>query len=183
LKENLIGAVADGVVSAVPVFCEYTQKALGIEGGKYFNSGVIVMNLKNFSKENFYQAFCDVLSSYEFRVAPDQDCLNLLCRDKVHYFHDGWNRMPQAVNVSGEPIKLIHYNLAQKPWHYDGIQYEEYFWKYAKESVFYQDILAKKAAFTPAMAARDEAGGVALLALAKAEAEREDNYYCRYLKK
>ena len=183
LKRNLIGAVADGVVSAVPVFCEYTQKALGIEGGKYFNSGVIVMNLKYFRKENFYQAFYDILSSYEFRVAPDQDCLNLLCKNKVHYFHDGWNRMPQAVNVSSAPIKLVHYNLAQKPWHYDGVKYEEYFWEYAKKSVFYQEIVAQKEAFTPEMAARDEAGGAALLALAKAEAERGDNYYARLLKK
>ncbi|MCD7736823.1 MAG: glycosyltransferase family 8 protein [Lachnospiraceae bacterium] len=40
--------------------------------------------------------------------------------------------------------KLIHYNLFQKPWCYDDIPYEEYFWDCAKQSPFYQDILRFK---------------------------------------
>ena len=53
---------------------------------------------------------------------------------------------------SGKPIlnnpKLIHYNLFSKPWCYDNIQYEEYFWKYAEISGFYKDIMDFKNDFT-----------------------------------
>ena len=129
LGNNLIGAVADGVVGGVPVFQDYTKKALGVDGNKYFNSGVIVMNLDGMRKMNFYQAFEDTLERHRFRVAPDQDCLNVLCKGRVHYFSEAWNRMPQG-RANAEKAKLIHYNLAQKPWHYDGIAYEEHFWKY-----------------------------------------------------
>ena len=170
LGNNLIGAVADSVVGGVPVFQDYTKKALGVDGDKYFNSGVIVMNLDGMRKMNFYQAFSDTLEKHRFRVAPDQDCLNVLCKGRVHYFSEAWNRMPQG-KANAEKAKLIHYNLAQKPWHYDGILYEEHFWQYAKRSVFYAEILEQKASFTPQMARRDEESGAALLALAAKEAE------------
>ena len=179
LGNNFIGAVADGAVAGVTAFKEYTKKALGVDGEKYFNSGVIVMNLKKFREENFYQKFYDLLKSYQFTVAPDQDCLNILCKGKVKYFAEAWNRMPQGINRGGA-AKLIHYNLAQKPWHYDDILYGEYFWQYAKESPFYQEILKKRQAFTPEMAARDELGGKKLIELALKEAENEKNYYRLY---
>ena len=172
LKGKLIGGVADAVVSSVPVFCEYTRKALGILGSRYFNSGVIVMNLQGMRKMNFEGAFFDLFRSYDFRVAPDQDCLNVLCKNKVYYFGREWNEMPQAAGECKQPPKIVHYNLAQKPWHYDGIRYEEYFWRYARKSVFYREILAQKQGFTKEMQRRDEEGGRALLLLAKSEAER-----------
>lgn len=172
LKGNLIGAVADAVVSSVPVFCEYTEKALGVAGARYFNSGVIVMNLKGMRRMEFEGAFFELFRRYDFRVAPDQDCLNMLCKGKVHYFSREWNEMPQASGECKQPPKIIHYNLAQKPWHYDGIRYEEYFWQYAKRSDFYREILSQKQAFSAEMQRRDEEGGRALLLLAGKEAER-----------
>ena len=44
--------------------------------------------------------------------------------------------------------KIIHYNLFDKPWCYDDIQYQDYFWKYARQSVYYDQIKAFKAAYT-----------------------------------
>ena len=41
-------------------------------------------------------------------------------------------------------LKLIHYNMANKPWHFDDVLYQEYFWKYAKETPFYKDLLKTK---------------------------------------
>ena len=78
IKDNLIGAVADQAVAGVVAFREYTKNALGINAEKYFNSGVITLNLKKLRKMNFFQTFFNVLSSYAFIVAPDQDCLNLI---------------------------------------------------------------------------------------------------------
>lgn len=182
LGANWIGAVADGVVGANPVFCDYTKNALGIDGEKYFNSGVIVMNLKKFREFGFYKKFSALLKKYPFRVAPDQDCLNILCEGRVAYVSETWNCMPQAVTKQEAP-KLVHYNLAQKPWHYTDIPYQEYFWKYAEKSAFYEEICAHLDGFTPEMAQKDVEGGKNLLALAKREAESEENYFRVFGKK
>ncbi len=175
IKDNYIGAVADQAVASVPEFVEYTKKALGIDGEKYFNSGVIVMNLKQFREIDFYGKFNAILRSYDFRVAPDQDCLNLICKDKVYYYDAGWNLMPILGEAEHTP-KLIHYNLTMKPWHYDGVLYEEYFWEFAKQTEFMDAILKDKAAFTPEMAQRDVEGGKKLVELAKAESNNPDNF-------
>ncbi len=173
--DNYIGAVADQAVAAVPEFREYTKNALGIDAEHYFNSGVIVMNLKKFREINFYEKFSKVLRSYDFTIAPDQDVLNLICKDKVYYFDAGWNRMPIG-GAEGEIPKLIHYNLTMKPWHYDGILFEEYFWDFATRTPFLEDMKKTKAAYTPDKVKRDEEGGAKLVALAKAEAENPQNF-------
>ncbi len=184
LGANYIGAVADHVVGAEPIFQDYTKKVLGVDGDKYFNSGVIVMNLKQLRKIGFYNKFYAMLKSYDFRVAPDQDCLNVLCKGKVKYFPEAWNRMPQAVaeHSGAESPKLIHYNLSKKPWHYTDVPYQDYFWKYAVQSEFYYDILNRLKNFTKAQEEKDRQNGEALLQLAKAEAENERNYYNLYLR-
>ena len=52
----------------------------------------------------------------------------------------------------------------------------EYFWDYAKQTQYYEVILAENAAFTPEMAQRDKVGGEKLIALAKSEADSPNNY-------
>ncbi len=175
IGENYIGAVADQAVAAVPQFVEYTKNALGILAEKYFNSGVIVMNLKKFREIDFYDKFNAVLRSYDFTVAPDQDCLNLICKDKVFYYGGEWNRMPVA-GLGDDTPKLIHYNLTMKPWHYDGVLYEEYFWKYAAQTEFLDFIKAAKANYTPKQMATDAEGGKRLVKLAQDEADNPNNF-------
>ncbi|MBQ7924441.1 MAG: glycosyltransferase family 8 protein [Clostridia bacterium] len=177
LGANYIGAVADPIVSATPAFAAYTKRALGIEAKKYFNSGVIVMQLNLLREIDFCYLFTRVLRSYDFVVAPDQDCLNLICKDRVHYFGQEWNTMPLTGKKLRAP-KLIHYNLSMKPWHYENVLYGEYFWETARKTPFYETVLAKKKAFTVKDMARDKASGEKLLALALAEAENPRNYNC-----
>ena len=175
IGENYIGAVADQAVAAVPAFREYTKNALGIDAENYFNSGVIVMNLKKFREVNFCDKFAKVLRSYNFIIAPDQDVLNLICKDKVCYYGAGWNKMPIAGEDDKKP-QLIHYNLTMKPWHYDGILYEEYFWHFAAQTAFLEVIQQAKESFTPEMAQKDAEGGKKLIALAQDEAENPNNF-------
>ena len=175
IGENYIGAVADEVVASVPEFKAYTKNALGIEASTYFISGVITMNLEKLRALDFYKTFYGILSSYDFVVAPDQDCLNLICQGKVYYYGGEWNKMPMAGDKTAQP-KLIHYNLCMKPWHYEGILFEEYFWEFAKQTPFYEVILEKKAAFTKAHANRDKKDSKNLLKLAQSEADSPNNY-------
>ena len=176
IGDCFVGAVADEVVAAIPEFTLYVKEALGLPAGRYFNSGVLTMNLKALRALDFFKTFYGILSSYDFVVAPDQDCLNLICEGKT-YFYDGvWNKMPTAGQAEQEP-KLVHYNLCMKPWHYDGLAYADYFWEVAKKTAFYEEILAKKSAFTKAHAEKDSRDGKNLLTLAKSEAEKPNNYY------
>ncbi len=175
LGDNLLGAVADQVVAATREFRAYTRKALGIEPNRYFNSGVLSMNLKALRAMGFYRAFCDMLHSYRFIVAPDQDCLNIICKDKVYYFEKEWNYMP-IMGICDTALKLVHYNLSLKPWHYDDIAHGKLFWEYAKETVFYEEIRLHRSCFTAEQAKRDAESGAKLIAMANAEANGDNNY-------
>ena len=179
LGDNYIGAVADSAVAQVKEFQTYTKSALNIDGDKYFNSGVVLLNLKQFREIVFCERFYDVLQSYDFVVAPDQDVLNIICKGKVLFLDEAWNRMPIHGNY-GAPPKIIHYNLTMKPWHYDDVLYAEHFWEFAKRSEYYEKILDHKAGFTREMADKDSEGAKALIALCIHEAEKEDNYYRLY---
>ena len=174
IGDNYIGAVPDQAVAAVSEFRAYTRYALGIPASRYFNSGMIVMNLKKFREIGFYGKFCEMLRSYDFTIAPDQDVLNLICKDRVYYYGGEWNQMPIAGKKSVP--KLIHYNLTMKPWHYEDVLYQEYFWTFAEKTVFLKRIQRALSAFTEDMKKRDDEGAKKLIALAKAEANNPCNY-------
>ncbi len=175
LGDNLVGAIPDGAVGAVPEFRRYTKEVLGVTFDKYFNAGVLLMNLAQFRKENFYDDFCALLKEYKFSVAQDQDYLNVICKDKVAYIGMEWNQMPIASENGGQP-KLIHYNLTMKPWHYENILYKEHFWKYARKNAFYTSILSDLQDYTQDKQEKDAECEVALRKLCIEEAEREDNF-------
>ena len=184
LGDNLIAGIPDGAVSVIPPFQVYTDKVLGIKADKYFNAGIIVMNLKLFREENFYDAFNDLLGKYKFRVAQDQDYLNVLCRNRVVYLPEVWNVMPVR-SVRTEKVanpKIIHYNLTSKPWHYKGLRYEEYFWKYADKSCFAGVIIKELENFSDADKKKDDDCEKGLVALTVQEANDPNNYFNRFCK-
>ena len=180
LGENLVGAIPDGAVAVVPEFRAYTKDVLGIEAENYFNAGVLLMNLAQFRKERFYEKFCSLLGQYRFKVAQDQDYLNVICRDKVTYIGMEWNRMP--IGDKGDALpKLIHYNLTMKPWHYEDILFQEYFWEYAKTTKYYDRILQDLKGYTQDKKDADANAEKALIALCLEEIDRENNYRKRFM--
>jgi lipopolysaccharide biosynthesis glycosyltransferase len=169
LEDKLIGAIKDISISQIAPFIEYIENAVGIKGDMYVNSGVLLMNMKKLREIDFENHFLYILSKYDFEiVAPDQDYLNALLKDQIKYLPVEWNAMPiEGVKGVDNP-KLIHYNLFLKPWHYSGIAYEEYFWKYAEKSLFKDKIYAEKEAFTEDRKAMDDAQLQVMLKQAKA---------------
>ena len=92
-------------------------------------------------EKKFSEKFLYLLNKYHFdTVAPDQDYLNAMCMGKVKFLDETWDVMPNDNKKPFENPNLIHYNLFAKPWCYDNIQYEDYFWRYAKNSEFYNTI-------------------------------------------
>lgn len=146
LKSNLVGAIPHPVLQHTHEFSEYVNKVLGIKDEHYYNAGVLLMNFEGFRYENIEEKFLDLLSKYTYDVGEDQDYLNVLTKNRVLYIDDSWNVMPLGEYV--KPINLIHYNLSLKPWKYDNIQYEEYFWEYAKKAGVENEILEAKNSFS-----------------------------------
>ena len=174
IKDNLVGAIPDEAVQVVPEFICYVNNYLGIQKQNYFNAGILVMNLKELRDYNFEDNFVNLLKLVKFEVAQDQDYLNTLCKNRVHYISPVWNKMPiPSKEINDIDIKLIHYNLSFKPWKYDNILYQDYFWNFAKECGMYESIYEIKQSFTQADKERDTLGGENLkrLALEKSHCE------------
>ncbi len=136
----LVGAVHDNVMF-ISVFGDYVEKVLTVKREKYFNAGILLMDLAKFRSEDIEGAFLKLLSERKFPVAQDQDYLNILCRDRVYYLGYEWNLAP-VEEMAGIKPSIIHFKMALRPWNYDGIMHGELFWKYAKNTPFY-DILRR----------------------------------------
>ena len=150
LENNLVGAVADDSVEHNDAFKEYVERVIGMATYKnYFNAGVLLLNLDEMRKFDFQAKFIYLLETVKFSVAQDQDYLNRLCKGRTKLISKVWNKMPiPSETIKEEDIKLIHYNHMFKPWHFDDVLYEEYFWKYAKMTEFYDEILNIKEEYT-----------------------------------
>ena len=155
LGDNLLAAAYEQNTDRAPMFTNYVEEIIGIPHKTYFNSGVMVMNLKALREFKLQEKFLDMLVKYNFDcLAPDQEYLNVLCHGKVKFLPTGWNKHSFPEPPEGE-LKLCHYALASKPWHYADTINGEYFWQYAKESEFYDDIWKEFNNFTDADKERD----------------------------
>ena len=171
LGDNLVGAVPDCSVQNNKEFQDYVERVVGMATYKnYFNAGMLVMNLDAMRKFEFQAKFLYLLETIKFTVAQDQDFLNRLCKGRVKFIEKAWNTMPiPDDNIKKEDIKIIHYNHMFKPWHFDDVLYNEFFWKYAKKTEFYKDILNIKENYTDQERFRDQEQFKSLVKLCKKE--------------
>lgn len=145
IGDNFLGACADKSVVDIPEIVNYMENAIGVSRYKYINSGVLLMNMKKLREAELDRHFLSLFTTYRFDcIAPDQDYLNAMCAGKIHYLDEEWDAMPTEGKEPLKSPKLIHYNLFSKPWCYDGIQYGELFWKYAKDSGFIDELTKYK---------------------------------------
>lgn len=171
IGENLVAAVPDGAVQTIEIFQEYVEKVVGvIDYNNYFNAGILLMNLEELRKYKFQEKFLYLLEKVKFEVAQDQDYLNRLCKGRVKLLDFAWNRMP-IMGESDKEINIVHYNLGLKPWHFDNVPYQEYFWKYAEKTEFYNEIKEFRKNYTEEDKEKDDASSSKLIELAKKEAD------------
>lgn len=149
LGNNLLGACTDSSIQFVEKMLRYIKEVLTLDPKKYINSGMLVMNAKAFREENFVDKFFSLLGRYHFDcIAPDQDYLNEICSGRIKYLDGRWDAMPNENTEALANPGLIHYNLFFKPWHFSGIQYEDYFWTNAEETIFTAELKAELAKTT-----------------------------------
>ena len=171
IGDNLVAAAPDDVIQSSNIFQEYAERVVGVAKYQhYFNAGILLMNLDEMRKFDFQEKFLYLLEQIKFTVAQDQDYLNRLCKGRAKIISTVWDRMPiPDPNVKEEDLKIIHYNLIYKPWHFDDVLYNKYFWDYAKKTEFYKDILSIKQNYTEEEKFRDMEQYKNLQKLAKKE--------------
>ncbi len=139
----LLAAAYEQNTDRSPLFTNYVEDIIGIPHNTYFNSGVMVMNLNEFRRRRVQEQFLRMLTQYRFDcLAPDQEYLNVICHGRVKYLPTGWNKHSFPEPPEGD-LKLCHYALSLKPWHYKETINGEYFWQYSQDSVFYTSLLAE----------------------------------------
>ncbi len=148
IEGYLVAAVRDRIVMDNPTLATYVREHLGIEDAAYFNSGMLLMNLKEFRQCKVEETFVRLITTHSFpTVAPDQDYLNYICQGRVLYLPMAWDLMYSETPYEGEK-HIIHYNMFQKPWLYDNVPNGDRFWHYAKEVDFYPEICKIKESYT-----------------------------------
>ena len=138
---------------------EHIKNSLKIKNEKdYFNSGMIMFNIPVIDK-NEYKILIEKTFRQEKLLYPDQDILNILFENKVKLISSRWNfccgifiwnknfmnsiegdYLADIKTAYSKPV-IIHYTSPQKPWNSRLELYYEIFWKYARKTPFYEDIL------------------------------------------
>lgn len=157
IGNNIIGAINNFVNKDMK---GYLVDKLKISPEKYINSGVLVINCDEFLREKTKAKCFATLNEMGELMCPDQDIINIVCKNKIEYLDDRWNFQwhHQWMNKFGEGAKLIneykaryntikndfwliHYTSGMKPWLYPELNYANFFWEYARKTMFYEQIL------------------------------------------
>ena len=162
LEDKALAAVVDKKVAVIPEFRGYVEKALGIPAEEYVNSGVQLMNLRKMRKVKYLSTMIDLIKKFDADlVAPDQDYLNLILKGDIMHLSPNWNAEPEKDLARN--VKLVHFNLFNKPWHYKDVPCERIFWKAAKGTGFFGDLKRQQEAFDAEKQKADHAKVEALI--------------------
>lgn len=174
IGDNLVGAVPDASVQAFDEFKQYVEKALEVPHQEYFNAGILVMNLQRMREIRFESKVESLVKKVSFKVAQDQDLLNVICKGKTTLIPMEWNTMP--LGEKNPDVKLIHYNLILKPWKQNGIMYDEIFWAQAGKIGVAEQLIKNKDAISPETMEREKQGIENVKALCLYEIKRAKYY-------
>ena len=95
----------------------------------YINSGVLVMDLKKIREEKLDDSMIYLLNNTHYWF-PDQDVINLVCRNRIKYVSNVYNSTETTGIVDN--AKIIHYIRGNKGW-VKGSPRSEVWDKYHKE--------------------------------------------------
>ena len=166
LNNYMIGAAVDTVMAG---WCnckdnpqiKYNENVVGLKRKfEYFNAGIIVVNIVEFSKYYTSKELMDIAVSNDWKWF-DQDVLNQVCEGKTKIIENEWNVMSHqydfdfqmaeffapeyiftAYKKALENPKAIHYAGRVIPCFVPNVDLAQYFWKYAKQTPYYELILS-----------------------------------------
>jgi lipopolysaccharide biosynthesis glycosyltransferase len=121
------------------------------KGFKYFNAGVMLLNVKKMKKNHNFKTYMNVAAEWEYHMeAPDQDILNYVHWENIGYVdwkkYDMFARIAHNDGYTYQIIKsstaIVHF-AGYKPWEASNCHFdiEQLWWDYAKLTPFYKDLL------------------------------------------
>lgn len=138
----------------------YALKTLELdEPYKYFNTGVMLINVKEFNQNNYSTKLLELVSKKQYKIL-EQDGLNKFFKTNIKYIDSSWNfptlnkaykslfkfmpyEFTKKYNKDKENPKIIHFAGGLKPWFYPEEEFANVWWQYAKQTPFYELILKK----------------------------------------
>ena len=142
LGESVLGAVRD---QGDKQYIAKLKKNIEMDdSSNYFNSGVLLINLKKWREQNITQKLFSIEKKYRGKLlCNDQDVLNKA-------FENNYKMLPQkfnALTVQDDTV-IRHYYSKPKPWEIkQGIKNSsqllsdmEIFWYYAKKTPYYEQL-------------------------------------------
>lgn len=122
---------------------------------EWFNAGVLLIDMERFQAEGCLEQCKELMSRQVFDVV-DQDVLRIVGYGKTLYLPYEWNVMWHHLQSDINGLKeynreiylevvrhpeIVHYTSGLKPWNRPKGALAHYFWKYARQSEFYEEIL------------------------------------------
>lgn len=169
IGDHLLAATIDadmageynGAIQGVKDYCDTVLKLA--DPYSYFQAGVLVFNLSAFRKTFAPNELLELAAKREYHYV-DQDVLNVACGGRVHTLDMRWNvvtdcggtrigtiiqRAPLSIykaylEARKDPY-VIHYAGWQKPWNDPQSDFAEVYWKYARQTPFYEVTLFRLA--------------------------------------
>lgn len=105
----------------------------------YINSGVLLMDLKKIREERLDDSMIYLLNNNKYAF-PDQDVINLVCRNRIHHLSNIYNSSETTGIVDN--AKIIHYIRGNKGWIKSSPRSDTWF-KYFNEMIEKRDNMEK----------------------------------------
>jgi lipopolysaccharide biosynthesis glycosyltransferase len=116
---------------------------------RYFNTGVQLINLKIWRTNNIEKQLFETAIYYNsLLVRVVQDTLNIVLKDKIYPLTHNWNAMPGKIYALESEEEeafsdtcIMHWAGWEKPWIFPHAKYADIFFKYARMTPFYEEII------------------------------------------
>lgn len=133
----------------------------------YIQAGVCIFNLKLMRQEDTSLRFLQTLENIGNPPLVDQDIISSVCQKQTLFLPQSWNynwhlhdiqahdcfppQLWKDFEASRENPLIFHFSSPKKPWKDPSLPGAEYFWRYARKSIFYEEILYAniRQGFTP----------------------------------
>lgn len=163
LEDKILGAVIDIEIRKqlfIQDNSEYYFLTLNLKNPRnYFNSGFLIFNLPICIQNNLTSNCLMTLKKIKTPYTVDQDILNIVCEEKVKFLEQKWNVENHLVIENNNLVdllseedyksyiksldkpKFLHFTSSLKPWEKPASYNASLFWKYAKMTPFYEEII------------------------------------------
>jgi lipopolysaccharide biosynthesis glycosyltransferase len=122
LWDTPIGNSSTGVVDDFFLTEQKRWQHLSLKTPRYFNAGVMLMNLDLWRKDDVAAQVARALQENPDWEYNDQDGLNVILNERCFYLEPKWNVTTTRLNAGPPPDpRIIHFTGQEKPWHHSSL--------------------------------------------------------------